>query len=172
LKHDGKYFNPMHNYKLTIELVPQSSWYDNVRSKVSKQVWDVIRRKCYHEAGYKCQICGNTGKNQGVKHDVDCHEIWQYDDDCRVQKLIGFIALCPNCHLVKHPGFAQIQGKSDQVITQLMLINDITFAQATDYVADAFEIWMDRNQFKWEIDITYIDEYMKQPKEPEEPTIF
>ena len=58
--------------KLTIELVPQTAWYSNVRSNVTKSEWDVLRKACYKAAGYKCEVC--SGK--GPKHPVECHEMW------------------------------------------------------------------------------------------------
>jgi len=81
--------------KLTIELVPSTAWYSNVRSNVSKEVWDIIRKKSYAKANYKCEVCGDVGTNQGVGHKVECHEIWHYDDDSHTQTLTGLISLCP-----------------------------------------------------------------------------
>ena len=83
------------NYKLTIELVPKTSWYSNVRSNVSKNEWDIIRKKSYEHAGHVCEICGDIGTNQGVKHNVECHEIWDYNDETNEQTLGGLISLCP-----------------------------------------------------------------------------
>ena len=80
--------------KLTIELVPRMCWYSNVRTNVTREKWDIIRKECYRKSNYKCEICGD----KGTTHPVECHEIWEYDDVNYVQKLIGFIALCPNCH--------------------------------------------------------------------------
>ena len=81
--------------KLIPELIPSNTWYNNVRSIVSKDEWDIIRRKSYKFANYKCQICGDSGINQGYKHPVECHEIWEFDDKNKIQYLIGFISLCP-----------------------------------------------------------------------------
>ena len=83
--------------KLTIELVPKTSWYSNVRSNVTTSVWDKIRRECYSKANNVCEICSSTGKSQGFKHNVECHEKWEYNDTNKTQKLIGLIALCPLC---------------------------------------------------------------------------
>ena len=58
--------------KLTIELVPKTAWYKNVRSEVSKDRWDELRKECYRNANYKCEVCGGTGP----KWPVECHEIW------------------------------------------------------------------------------------------------
>jgi 5-methylcytosine-specific restriction endonuclease McrA len=147
----------MINYKLTSELVPKTSWYDNVRSKVSADEWNVIRKISYEKANHKCEICGDTGKNQGFKHNVECHEIWEYNDENHTQKLTGLISLCPYCHKVKHPGLAKIKGESDIVIKQLMKVNDITKKEAEDYLKNVFNVWQIRSKSNWTVDITYLN---------------
>lgn len=69
---------------LTIELVPSTSWYSNVRSMVKPEEWDILRRISYKEAQYRCKIC----HGQGTKHPVECHEIWEYDDAKHTQTLM------------------------------------------------------------------------------------
>ena len=76
--------NIMNDYKLKSEIVPTSCWYSNVRSNVSKKEWDFLRKKSYESAGHVCEICGDTGKNQGFNHNVECHEIWEYDDNTHI----------------------------------------------------------------------------------------
>lgn len=143
--------------KLTIELVPKTSWYSNVRSNVSSEQWDIIRRKSYRNANYKCEICNGIG----VNHPVECHEIWEYDVIAKNKKqtLIGFISLCPNCHKVKHPGLAEINGEMDIVINQLIRVNDMTKNEAVNYISDSFRIWRQRNNFEWEVDISFVNSY-------------
>lgn len=150
--------------KLTIELVPETSWYNNVRSNVSKEEWDYIRKKCYKKANYKCEICGQTGKSQGFKHPVECHEIWDYNDDLKIQKLTGLIALCPHCHKVKHSGLALMQGETEIVINQLMEVNKMNPTEALEYLNKAFALWEYRNNFDWDLDITYLDKYLDKPE--------
>lgn len=145
--------------KLSIELVPKSCWYSNVRSNVSEEEWDIIRKKCYKNAGNICEICGKTGKNQGYNHNVECHEIWNYDDKKYIQKLTGLIALCPFCHKTKHVGLAQMNGEEDIVINQLMKVNNISKSEVEKYINDSFLIWLDRSDEEWELDISYLDEY-------------
>ena len=148
--------------KLTIELVPKTAWYTNVRSNVSKQEWDTIRKKCYKNANYKCEICNDVGQNQGVKHNVECHEIWDYDDIYKKQTLKGLIALCPYCHKTKHVGLAQINGEENIVLNQLVKINGISRKEAKEYIDRSFLIWKSRNNFKWELDISYIKKYLNE----------
>lgn len=141
--------------KLTIELVPQTSWFSNVRSEVTQTQWDVIRKSVYSKAYDICEICGGVGP----KHPVECHEIWSYDDQEKLRKLEGMIALCPSCHMVKHMGFAQIQNKGEQAIKHFMRVNKLTRAQARAYIDEAFQTWEKRSQYVWTVDISHLSEY-------------
>ena len=139
--------------KLEIELVPQSSFYKNVRSMVDKEVWDRIRRKVYQEAGYKCQICNGIGE----KHPVECHEIWEYEVIKKhqegIQRLLGFQALCPKCHQVKHYGLSQMRGLEEECIKHLAKINQMSIEDVNDYVEACWEIWRARNEIQWKVDL-------------------
>jgi hypothetical protein len=149
----------MEQYKLTIELVPRTAWYTNVRSNVSKDEWDRLRKKSYALANNVCEICGDTGKSQGYKHNVECHEIWDYDDANKAQTLTGLISLCPYCHKCKHPGLAQINGELNIVINQLMKVNNISKDDAEKLIDEAFNLWRERSKHEWKLDISYIENY-------------
>jgi len=151
----------MEKLKLDIELVPKTAWYTNVRSNVTKAEWDKIRKKSYKNADYKCEICNDTGLNQGYNHPVECHEIWKYNDDTKNQTLTGLVSLCPKCHKVKHPGLAQMKGKMHEVIEQLCKVNDMTPEEAGRYIESSFSIWRERSLHGWLLDISYIEEYMQ-----------
>ncbi len=86
--------------KLEAELVPSTSWFNNMRKVVPKAEWDRIRKRTYAEYRHRCGICSYEGR-------LNCHEIWHYDDHNYVQKLEGFIALCGLCHHVKHLGLRE-----------------------------------------------------------------
>ena len=141
--------------KLTIELVPSTSWYNNVRKNVSKSVWDRIRRTQYRKANYKCEICNGSGP----EWPVECHEIWEYDKVSSIQLLTGFIALCPDCHLVKHIGYANVQGKYMEALEHLMLINKWDLQKANDYIEDAFDLWQERSKHGWTVNISFLEDY-------------
>jgi len=140
------------NIKLTVELVPKSAWYKNVRSEIPKKDWDTLRKASYNKAGYKCEVCGGKGS----KHPVECHEIWEYDDKTHIQKLKGLTALCPKCHLVKHLGYAQSSGKGEIAIQQLMKVNQMTAEEVNEYIYTVFEVWYQRSQHRWELDLSYL----------------
>lgn len=138
---------------LTIELVPKTSWFTNLRSILSKENWDKLRKETYQKANYRCGIC----KGKGNKWPVECHEIWDYDDKNKIQKLKGLIALCPNCHMVKHMGFSLIKNKFKQACTHLMHVNKINQIQAEDIINNAFEIWKERSKYEWKLDLSYLE---------------
>jgi len=138
--------------KLTIDLVPETSWYDNLRSKMSNKDWDKLRRSIYAAYDYKCGICGKDNTQ------LHCHEIWEYDDKKHIQTLKGFIALCVMCHHVKHIGLAGIlagQGQLDfeDVIKHFMKVNNCDEQTFHEHYDDAFEIWNKRSAVKWKIDL-------------------
>jgi len=141
--------------KLTLDLVPSSSWFNNVRAVVTVQQWDTLRHKVYSKAASVCEICGGVGRN----HPVECHEIWHYDDVKLIQRLTGMIALCPNCHMVKHFGLAQIQNREAQALRHLMRVNNITRTEAEAHINDAFQIWQNRSSKSWTLDILHLEEY-------------
>ena len=146
------------NKLLTVELVPKTCWWSSVRTTVKKEEWDKIRFISYEAANHKCEICGDTGKNQGYKHNVECHEIWEYDDENKIQKLIGLISLCPTCHQVKHIGRAIAIGKHQEAYNQLAKVNKWTKQQVEQHILESFEIHRERSKYEWDLDISILTE--------------
>lgn len=146
--------------KLTIELVPSSCWYSNVRSNVTTSEWNKIRKKAYIDANHVCEICGSNGKLQGRRHAVECHEVWDYNELTFVQTLVRMTALCPSCHQTKHAGLANINGKTEQVIRHLMKINQMNRKEAVRYFDAAFVLWGFRSRFNWTLDISILNSYI------------
>jgi hypothetical protein len=143
--------------KLVIELVPSTCWYTNVRSNVTKARWDQLRKQCYKDANYKCEICSATGLTQGSKHPVECHEVWQYDDRNKIQKLLRLISLCPRCHQVKHAGLSLLKGLGEEIINHLIEVNRISIAKAEAHILQAFATWKERSKHKWTLDISILE---------------
>lgn len=135
--------------KLSIELVPSTCWYSNVRSNVSMDTWNRLQRATFDAAGHVCEICNGTGDG----HLVEAHEIWRYDDHRMVQHLERLISLCPRCHEVKHMGLAIETGHTKRALAWLAAVNEITPADALAYVTRAFDIHAIRSRYQWQLDI-------------------
>ena len=148
----------MRKPKLTIELVPSTCHFSNVRTTIKPKEWDKVRFISYEAAGHKCEICGDTGKNQGYNHNVECHEIWHYDDTNHIQKLVGLVSLCPICHQVKHIGRSIAIGKEKQCHAQLRKVNKWTQEQVNEHVRKSFEVYVERSQHEWELDISILED--------------
>jgi hypothetical protein len=136
--------------KLEIELVPNSLWYLNLRKMLPQKEWDKIRFETYAKYNNCCGICG-------AKIKLNCHEIWEYDDINHIQKLKGFIALCDNCHMIKHIGFAGIQADKglldmDQLINHFIKVNNVNKEEFENHKEKSFKLWKERSTFDWTVD--------------------
>ena len=152
--------------QITIEMVPKPLWYKNVRSEVSKAEWDRLRKQTYRAAGHRCEICGGTGLDQGAKWPVECHEIWHYDDEARIQKLDGLICLCPMCHSIKHFGRTQANaGNSPRAMAyfaacldHMVTVNGWDHAQVKAHVHEEQRQWQERSRHEdWDQDMSLLD---------------
>jgi hypothetical protein len=144
--------------KLAVELIPSTCHFSNVRTTVKAKEWDKIRFLSYAAAGNKCQICKSVGTDQGYKHEVECHEIWEYDDENHVQTLVGLISLCPICHQVKHIGRAIKMGRFTVCVKQLALVNKWNREQIDAHVAESFEVYKERSKHEWTLDLSLLNE--------------
>lgn len=143
--------------KLEIELIPRTCHYKNARQKLKPSQWDVVRRWAYQQAGHKCQICGLTGKEQGYKNNLECHEIWDFDNETLTQRLKGVIALCPLCHQTKHFGLASKMGRQADIFAQLQKINKWNHKQVVQHVAECFVECQERGKHRWKLDLSILN---------------
>ncbi|MEJ7745223.1 MAG: HNH endonuclease signature motif containing protein [Luteimonas sp.] len=148
-----QYRHKYNRMKLSIELVPASSWYDNVRSNVSVATWARIQRQTADQAGHRCEICGR----QGVRHPVEAHEVWAYDDAGGVQRLLRLIALCPDCHGVKHFGRALAQGTQRRLLAWFAYVNGLTAGEALLAIKAAFGVHKQRSSRVWTLDLSVLE---------------
>lgn len=138
--------------KLTCELVPKTCFYSNVRSVLPSSVWDKLRKESYAKANFKCEICKGSGLDQGYRHALECHEIWDYTTD-GTQMLKGLISLCPRCHQAKHIGRAIAMGYKGKIFKHIATVNkwDLNLVEA--YVGACFQEHKERSKIKWKLNI-------------------
>jgi len=149
--------------RLTIELVPRSCFYKNVRSNVTREEWDAIRFMVYENAGFKCEICGKeSGMDACRVKDLEAHEVFEYKDG--IQKLVRLEALCSACHGVKHIGRLQMisQWRYKKAIEHFAKINRLTHNEIVVCLHEAQETWLKRSNIEWELDISYLNKFKIQ----------
>ena len=144
-------------YKLNFELVPDSCWYSNLRSILSKKQWDFLKTDAKERANGYCAICGaRTNK-------LDAHERWSYDIDSKTQKLEDIISVCKDCHSVIHIGYTQLKGNEERAEKHFMKVNNCSYADYREALGKANELHKIRNQVsEWKLDLTYLKRYVMQ----------
>src|SRR5207245_8465162 len=122
------------------------TWLSDFRSRPCRsstfRVWKRLRRGTAAAAGNRCEICGGRGR----RHPVECHEVRNYDDTRRVQRLVRLIALCPACHEVKHLGLAAKRGRQAAALAHLARVNGWTAADGEPHVEGGFGQWAARHR--------------------------
>jgi hypothetical protein len=143
--------------RLRVELVPKTSWYGDLRELLDEETWARISSEVAERAGGRCEICGGRGPRH---RPVECHELWRYDDQIRVQALVRIVALCPNCHTVQHMGFANLHGGGTQARAHLARVNGWSLARTDAHIAEAFRTWARRNHGPWILDLGGLRPYL------------
>lgn len=145
-------YAPIQSPKLYIDMIPESSFCDNLRSGLDIKDWDLIRKAVYRFGKYKCEICSGVGE----KHPVEAHERWEFDSENLIQKLVGVSCLCPKCHQATHMGFARIQGKEQEAGEHLQVVNKWTEEEVNEHMVLADDTWQFRSKLSWKLDISWL----------------
>jgi hypothetical protein len=72
------------------------------------------------------------------------------------------IALCPDCHQVKHIGLAQVKGKYNEALKHLSRVNGITLDEADEIAEKAFDDWRRRSEMDWKLDLSALKVLVKE----------
>ena len=75
----------------------------------------------------------------------------------KVQSLLGLMALCPSCHLVKHMGYANISGKGGFAQSHLAKINQWSMEKTEAYIKEQFQLWEERSQYEWTLNLDWLE---------------
>lgn len=140
---------------LFVDMVPRSCWFTNVRSCVTQQDWERLRRMITRRAAQKCEACG-AGEDRAANQQLEAHERWAYDDRTGVQALRRLICLCSACHLSTHLGYANVTGRADQALAHLRAVTGMTDAEVSRHVDAAGELWTNRSARVWTLDLTML----------------
>lgn len=143
-------------FKLNFELVPDSCWYSNLRSILSKAQWDYIKKDARERANGRCMICGKKSNR------LETHEQWEYDEENCVQKLSDIKAICPDCHRVIHFGFTTLKFDNvERCENHFIKVNNCTYAEFKEQLNKANLDHQRRNQIdEWKLDLQYLSRYI------------
>lgn len=145
--------------KLEFEMVPDSCWYSNLRSILSKKQWDYIKADAKRRANGKCMICGKKTDR------LEAHERWSYNEKTQTQKLEDIVAVCSNCHSVIHIGRTQLKGNEERAEEHYMKVNNCSYAEYRKNLGKANERHRRLNLVpEWKLDLTYLKRYIDEDK--------
>jgi hypothetical protein len=134
--------------KLKIEMVPSSSWNQNLKNILKKDMWDKIRKSMIRKYAYRCAICGKREKA------LQAHEVWDYKEQNHIQKLVDIVPLCALCHGVKHIGFTSLkQQDKEKFIRHFMRVNHCDRVLFQKHLASEIKKFEKRSRFDWQLDI-------------------
>ncbi len=141
--------------KLNFELVPDSCWYSNLRTLLSKKQWDFLRADAKERAQGKCMICGRKTIR------LEAHERWSYDEKTATQKLEDIVAVCHDCHAVIHIGRTQLKGDIAHAEKHYMKVNKCSYVEMRKELGVANEIHCRRNKIsEWKLDLSYLKRFI------------
>ncbi|MFC9872965.1 hypothetical protein [Nocardia salmonicida] len=140
--------------RLAVELVPKTRWGVDLRSELSAREWKRLRGIVCEAAGNRCEICDGVGRRA-----PDCNEVWEYDDQQQIQRLVRLEALCAACHAVKHIGREYAGGRGEQARSHLAEVNGWTPTQTDLYLEQQFEQWRVRSEKEWTFDLSALSQY-------------
>lgn len=123
--------------KLKIQPIPNSTWGISLANKMPSKEWLDLTVKVYRDADYTCEICGATG----VK--LHCHEVWEFDDRKKIQRLVRLECCCELCHNVHHFGRSTVVYKPsyvEKLIKHWCKVNGKTKQDFIEYQKEIFEI--------------------------------
>jgi DNA polymerase-3 subunit epsilon len=147
-------------------------WGKNVRAVVSRDVWQTLRwnfgatwNKPFmplfrFDDGFdrRCRaVCAGCGLKQ---EEMELHEVWDYDENKRVQRLADLVTLCGKCHLVMHLGRAMKVGQGEVALAHLASVNGWTMSKAQRHANQAMETWRRRSQISYTLDFSLLHQWI------------
>jgi len=141
-------------FRLEICPIPSCNWGKSLANILKGEIWDAIRRDIYSRYNHKCGICQGTGST------LHCHEVWVLNDRTHIQKLVGIICLCEDCHNIVHwmrTVTVVHKGEYSQSYLGFLrkhfcAVNSCTIKDFDEHKADVILRYHKRNQYNWKID--------------------
>ena len=146
---------PTREPRLTVELVPKTCWGRNLRRVIAKEEWNNLRKILDAFSG-QCTICGNGDWNSPLH----LHEVWSYDVEHKIQKLVKLQPICSACHDAKHWGRAAKVGLGEAALQHLATVNNWPLEIALRYIEREMEKHSELSQFTYDLDVSLVNRYL------------
>ncbi len=147
----------MKKLKLNFEIIPTGAFNFNLRSQFSKKAWDIIRKDAYSRANGKCSICNRPTAR------LEAHEVWEFNKDKKVQKLIDVIGICHSCHTVIHINRAHLTNEIDKAIAHFKRVNGVDYQGYILALKEANEKNVELNKiYDWSLDLNYLKKFIEE----------
>ncbi len=145
----------MDKLKLNFEIIPTGAFNFNLRSQFSKNAWDIIRKDAYSRSNGKCAICG------APKTRLEAHEVWDFNKENKVQKLVDVIGICHSCHTVIHINRAHLTNEIDKAIAHFKKVNGVDYQGYITALKKANENNLELSKiYDWSLDLSYLKKYI------------
>lgn len=136
------------------DMLPSTTWEANLRTALTADEWDRLRKFCYQAAGNRCVACGSAGEPH-----LEAHEAWRFDEKTGVQALRGLLCLCPTCHKCKHLGISGRLGMTHAVHERLMWLNDWDAKELEQQLAKTQTRQEELSARTWALDLSFLRTY-------------
>lgn len=111
--------------QLYIDMVPPSSWGENLRSYISHDDWYIIRKNVYERVNYKCECCGiycKVVKEHDDEYDYDTFQFEQKINRFEIDKKL-MNTIDPEYDNTESMNFLKVEY--DRYLNELKLWNTI-----------------------------------------------
>lgn len=148
------------------DLIPSTSWGSSLANLLTPKAWNALRMPVIERNNGVCQFCGDyVGKS------LEIHEVWRYTEPPSqdyldslgerevyfgTQRLTGFVGVCKSCHACFHLGLANVQGRLEQVMYRLSMINGWTSDEANEYLNTVMSRHEWLSEIYWAIDLSWL----------------
>ncbi|MCS7092504.1 MAG: HNH endonuclease [Patescibacteria group bacterium] len=141
---------------LTIEMVPASTWGNNLRKIIKPKLWEEIKKAVFAKSKGQCAVCKQKSKK------LHAHEVWRYDDKEKLQILKDIVPLCTLCHMVKHMGFAGVISQKsklsqEKLISHFCKVNNVTRQAFQKHYASEIKRFEERSKYEWQVKVPFLE---------------
>lgn len=107
---------------ITMPNVPRPLHGMPPRKIMGQTEWDKMRKRCYYNAGYKCEACGAEPERGGL----DAHELYSINWIEGTSTFMRCVALCKKCHSFIHSGrLITLYKQGNPLYTREVLLNTV-----------------------------------------------